>query len=175
MARSPEDVPRIAKEVDEMFRNAPAPTKTETEAAFNLSFINQLGNIKLFLLSIAGAVVFTIVLVSANTVAMTVRERIREIGVMKTLGFTSTAVLAMIVTESVALAMIGGLMGVGICLLVTQAMSDMLVVFFTGLTMPLWGIPVCLAAAFLIGLLSSVVPAALAAHMRITEALRHAG
>jgi putative ABC transport system permease protein len=174
-ARAPEDVSRISREVDEMFRNSPQPTKTESAAAFELSFVNQIGNIKLFLLSIAGAVVFTIVLVSANTVAMSVRERIREIGVLKTLGFTSSIVLVMIIIEAVAMAMLGGVLGVALCYAVTQAMHDMMVSFFTGFAMPLWGVPICLTAAALIGLLSSVVPASIAARTQITEALRHAG
>jgi putative ABC transport system permease protein len=174
-ARSTEDVSRIARTVDEMYRNAPQPTKTESAAAFELSFVNQLGNIKLFLISIAGAVVFTIVLVSANTVAMSVRERIREIGVLKTLGFTSSIVLGMIIVEAVAMALLGGLLGVGLCYLVTQGLRDMMVSFFTGFAMPLWGVPICLAAAALIGFCSSVIPASIAARTRITEALRHAG
>jgi putative ABC transport system permease protein len=166
---------RIAREVDEMYRNAPQPTKTETAAAFELSFVNQLGNIKLFLLSIAGAVVFTILLVSGNTVAMSVRERIREIGVLKTLGFTSSAVLTMIVVEAVAMALLGGVLGVALCFAVTQAMRDMMVSFFTGFVMPVWGIPLCLAAAVLIGFCSSIIPASIAARTEITEALRHSG
>ena len=174
-ARSTEDMARIAREVDEMYRNAPQPTKTETAAAFELSFVNQLGNIKLFLLSIAGAVVFTILLVSGNTVAMSVRERIREIGVLKTLGFTSSAVLTMIVVEAVAMALLGGVLGVALCFAVTQAMRDMMVSFFTGFVMPVWGIPLCLAAAVLIGFCSSIIPASIAARTEITEALRHSG
>ncbi len=172
---TPEDAPRVASSVDEMFRNSPQPTKTETEAAFQLSFVNQIGNIKLFLLSIAGAVVFTIVLVSANTVAMTVRERINEIGVLKTLGFTSSSVLAMIIAESVAMALLGGLVGVGLCYLFLLALADVMVQFFSGFVLPMWGVALCLAAAILIGLGSSVVPATLAARTKITDALRHTG
>jgi putative ABC transport system permease protein len=174
-ARSTDDVARISHEVDEMYRNAPQPTKTESAAAFELSFVNQLGNIKLFLLSIAGAVVFTIVLVSANTVAMSVRERIREIGVLKTLGFTSSIVLGMIIVEAVAMALLGGVLGVGLCFLVTQGMRNVMVNFFSGFVMPLWGIPICLGAAALIGLCSSIIPATIAARTQITEALRHVG
>jgi putative ABC transport system permease protein len=174
-AAGAEDVPRIAREVDEMFRNAPQPTKTESAAAFELAFVNQIGNIKLFLLSIAGAVVFTILLVSGNTVAMSVRERIREIGVLKTLGFTSSVVLAMIIVEAIAMALLGGVLGVAFCFLVTQTMRNVMVSFFSGFVMPLWGIPICLAAAALIGLLSSVIPATIASRTQITEALRHTG
>lgn len=175
LCESEEAVPRVAREIDEMFRNSPQQTKTETESAFQLSFVNQLGNIKLFLLSIAGAVVFTILLVSGNTVAMSVRERIKEVGVLKTLGFTSPAVLALIVSESVFLAMLGGLVGVGGAYLVTQAMADIMVSFFSGFVLPLWGVPICVAVAVLIGFLSSIVPATIAARTTITDALRHTG
>jgi putative ABC transport system permease protein len=173
--RSTEDVSRIAREVDGMFRNAPEPTKTESAAAFELTFVNQLGNVKLFLLSIAGAIVFTILLVSGNTVAMSVRERIREIGVLRTLGFTRRTVLAMIVAEAVVMALMGGALGVLLCLVATHGLEDMMVGFFTGFALPLWGVPICLGAAVLIGLCSSVIPASLAARTEITEALRHAG
>lgn len=87
-ANSADDVPRIAKAVDDTFDNAPAPTKTESEREFQLSFASFVGNLKLFLLLICGAVTFTILLVSANTISMSVRERVREVGILKTLGFT---------------------------------------------------------------------------------------
>ena len=80
---SPDDAGRISKEVDETFRNAPDQTRTESEKAFQLGFISMMGNVKMFLLSICAAVTFTIILVSANTMAMSVRERIREVGVLK--------------------------------------------------------------------------------------------
>ncbi len=173
--RSTDDASRVAREIDEMFRNAPEPTKTETEAAFALSFVEQLGNIKLFLMSIAGAIAFTIVLVSANTVAMTVRERIGEIGVLKTLGFRDGALLTMILGEAVLMALVGGSLGVALAFGVTQAMANVMVTFLAGFTMPLWGVPVCLAAALSIGLGSALVPAVPAVRINITDALRHAG
>jgi putative ABC transport system permease protein len=158
-----------------MFRNSPEPTKTETESAFELGFVNQLGNIKMFLLVIAGAVTFTIMLVSANTVAMSVRERTREIGVMKTLGFTANAVLALVIVEAVSLALIGGILGVGLAYVTTQAMADVVITFFTGFGMPIWGVPICLAVAAVIGVASSIVPALIASRTQITDALRHTG
>ena len=81
-----EEAGRVSRTIDEMFRNAPQPTKTETEKAFMLSFISMIGNIKLFLLSIATALIFTIVLVNANSVAMSVRERMREVAVLEDSG-----------------------------------------------------------------------------------------
>ena len=134
-----------------------------------------MGNIKLFLLSIAGAIVFTIMLVSANTMAMSVRERIREVGVLKTLGFTSPMVLALILGEALVLAFVGGVLGVAGALAASGALEKAAAGFFAGFSMPMWGVPVCLAAALVIGLVSSLVPALSASHSKITEALRHTG
>ena len=169
----PAIAPQVADRIDDMFRNSPEPT--ETESAFQLSFINQMGNIKLFLLSIAGAIVFTIMLVSANTMAMSVRERIREVGVLKTLGFTSPMVLALILGEALVLAFVGGVLGVAGALAASGALEKAAAGFFAGFSMPMWGVPVCLAAALVIGLVSSLVPALSASHSKITEALRHTG
>ena len=173
--RSAEDAPRVAAAVDEMFRNAPEPTKTETEAAFQLGFVNQMGNIKLFLLSIAAAIVFTMLMVSANTVAMSVRERTREIGVLKTLGFRRRSVMGLVLGEAVAIALLGGAVGVAITVAVTSAMQDIMVQWFTGFTLPLWGIGVCFAMALVVGLGSSAIPALIAARTTICDALRHTG
>jgi putative ABC transport system permease protein len=175
LARSAGDVPRIAQAVDEMFRNSPEPTKTETEDAFQQSFVEQIGNIKLFLMCIAGAVMFTIILVSANTMAMSTRERIQEIGVLKTLGFTAPVILTMIVSEAVLISAAGGLLGAGLSYVATQALGNLIVGFVAGFIMPLWGVPVCLAVALMIGFFSSVVPATLASKTKIADALRHTG
>jgi putative ABC transport system permease protein len=178
MAESAEAIPGIAKQVDEMFRNSDRQTKTESERAFQLSFVAQLGNIKLFLLSICGAVVFTILLVSGNTMAMSVRERVKEIGVLKTLGFTNGKVLSMIIAESVIMAMTGGLIGCALAYLFCVAINQIgfvRLVFFAGITMPPSVLAVSLMVTFLIGFLSSVVPAANASRVPITDALRHAG
>src|SRR5207302_5347075 len=121
---TPEDVPRVAKAIDEEFRNAPRPTKSESERAFQLGFIGMLGNIKAFIMSICLAVVFTILLVSANTMAMSIRERTREVAVLKTLGFTRNSILGLFVGEAVSLSLIGGLIGSTLCFLVVTAMSS---------------------------------------------------
>ncbi len=124
---------------------------------------------------IAGAVVFTIILVSANTMAMSTRERIQEIGVLKTLGFTAPIILTMIVSEAMLISAVGGMLGAGLSYVATQALGDLIVGFFAGFIMPLWGVPVCVAVALLIGFFSSVVPATLASKTKITDALRHSG
>ena len=174
-AVSPEEAPSVAAAIDEMFRNSPEPTKTETESAFLLSFISQMGNVKVFLLSIAGAIVFTIILVSANTMAMSVRERFREVAVLKTLGFRSGTVLGVILGEAALLSLAGGLLGIGLAWATINVMETAMVGFFSGFRLPPWGVPVCLGAALLIGVVSSLAPAITASRMRITEALRHTG
>src|SRR5207302_10616165 len=113
LARSTEDVPRIEKAVDEQFSNSPVQTKTETESAFSLSFVAFLGNIKAFLLSVCAAVTFTIVLVSANTIAMSVRERVREVGVLKRLAFPRGGSRGSISAGAVPIPWWGAVPGVG--------------------------------------------------------------
>ncbi len=110
-ADSAEDVPRLMDAIDGMFRNSDAETKTETEQAFNLSFVSMLGNVKLLLNAISAAVVFTILLVAGNTMAMSIRERTGEVAVLKTLGYRRNTILFLLVGESAAIALLGGAFG----------------------------------------------------------------
>ena len=173
--RSAEDAPRVAAAIDEMFRNAPEPTKTETEAAFQLGFITQMGNVKLFLLSIAAAIVFTMLMVSANTVAMSVRERTREIGVLRTLGFRRRSVMGLVLGEAVVIALLGGVVGVVLTVTVTAALAGTTVQWFSGFELPTWGVGVCFAMALVVGLGSSAIPALVAARTHTCDALRYTG
>jgi putative ABC transport system permease protein len=179
LADSPDDVPRIAKTVDDMFANASPPTKTESEQQFALSFLWFLGNIKLYLMSICAAVTFTILLVSGNTMAMSVRERIKEVGVLKTLGFTNDAILGMIIGEAMTIALIGGLIGLVLAFFLTILMGRSAGNFGIGglqhlsLT-PLTAVTSLAVAAF-IGLVSSFVPAWNAARTNILDSLRFSG
>lgn len=174
LADSPESVPRIAMEVDGMFRNSPVETKTESERAFELSFLAYLGNVKLFLLSICGAVTFMILLVSGNTVAMSVRERVREVGVLKALGFTGGNIFAIILGESVLIALAGGVLGLalagGVCLLLQQTPATF--VDLKALTLPPSVTTIGLLLAILVGVISSVIPAWTASRRSIVESLR---
>ncbi len=119
-----------------------------------------MGNVKMFLLSICGALTFTILLVSANTMAMSVRERIREIGILKTLGFTSDAILGIILGESVVIALIGGVLGLllagSICTLIAQAPT--LYADMKSLAVNSWVAAIGLGLA-LIGVVSCSIPA----------------
>jgi putative ABC transport system permease protein len=174
LADSPESVPRIAREIDEMFRNSDRQTKTESERAFQLSFVSLIGNVKFFLLSICSAVVFTILLVSANTMAMSVRERIKEVGVLKTVGFTNGKILAMIVAESVIIALVGGFLGCLLAFLASLGLRNVQLLF-GGFQMPPVVLGISMATSAAIGLLSSIIPAMSASRVPITESLRHIG
>ena len=174
LADSPQSVPRIAQTVDEMFRNATQQTKTDTEKAFELSFLSYLGNVKLFLLSICGALTFTILLVSANTMAMSVRERVREVGILKTLGYTPGAILGIILAEAVTIALIGGVIGLGLASLICGALRQSPTTFvdLKALEIPVSVGALCLLVAALVGLLSCAVPAWSASRRSIIDSLR---
>ena len=178
LADSPEDVPKIAKTVDAMFENSSPQTKTESEQQFALSFVSFLGNIKLFLLSICAAVTFTILLVSGNTMAMSVRERIKEVGVLKTLGFTNEAILGMIIGEALCIALAGGIIGLILAAVITTGVTKAgaaAMLQISSLTLTPFTILVSLGVALLIGLISSFVPAWNAARTNILDSLRYTG
>lgn len=174
LAKSAADVPKIQAAVDESFHSSPQPTKTETEKAFQLGFLAMLGNVKAFILSICGAVVFAILLVSANTMAMSIRERTREVAVLKTLGFTRQTVLSLFVGEAVVLALIGGIAGslVAFLLGVGAAKAGG---FAGALKVEPATMLVAWAAAALMGFFSALVPAYHASRLGIVEGLRHIG
>ncbi|HUA62026.1 MAG TPA: FtsX-like permease family protein [Verrucomicrobiae bacterium] len=167
---------RIAEAIDAEFHNSTAQTKTESEQAFTVGFLALLGNVKMFMIAIAGAVTFTILLVSANTMAMSVRERVREIGVLKTLGFTRGTVLGLILGEACGISVAGGLIGYLISMLLMQAVAKSPFGGFLPAMQP-FELPVALTAigiAGFIGLISSLVPAIGASRLSIVEALRSA-
>ncbi len=174
LADSPQNVPKVAQAIDETFRNADRPTKSESEHAFQLGFIGMLGNIKAFIMSICLAVVFTILLVSANTMAMSIRERTREVAVLKTLGFTRNSILGLFVGEAVSLAVVGGLIGSLLCFFIVGAMASQ-GGMFTGMKVTLITILVALLIAAVVGFASSFIPSYHAAKVNIVDGLRHIG
>jgi putative ABC transport system permease protein len=177
LADSPQKVPEVAKAIDDMFRNSDRPTKSESEKAFNLDWIAMLGNVKGFILSICAAVVFATLLVSANTMAMSIRERTREVALLKTLGFTRGTVLALFMGESVSLAAVGGLLGsiAASGLVYMMARSPQMGLLLTGVTINLPTMLVAVLVGATVGLVSSFVPAFNASRGNIVEGLRHIG
>jgi putative ABC transport system permease protein len=175
LADSPGDVSRIASAVDDIFHNSPQPTKTESEKAFGLEFVAMLGNVKAFILMICSAVVFATLLVSANTMAMSIRERTREVAVLKTLGFTRQSVLGLFVSEAVALAVAGGVIGVALAYFLIYSVSHSPYMSFYNLkvTVGMWA--AALFVSGLVGLVSSLVPSYHASQVNIVDGLRHIG
>ena len=172
LAATADDVPRIAKAIDTMFDNSPYPTRTESEKEFGRSFLAFLGNVKLFLAAICAAVTFTILLVSANTVAMAVRERTREMAILRTLGYTPGEILQLVLGESVLISLLGGCAGLGIGLLLAKGMQSS-GFGFQGIK---WqGASIVLGMAALVGLVAALVPALIASRKNVVESLRFTG
>ncbi len=167
----------VAKVIDALFENSERQTKTETEAAFRAGFVSLSGNLALLLNGIGLAVSFTILLVTGNTMSMAVRERRREIAVLKTLGFGSRLVMALILVESLILGLLGGAVGLGLGALMIRILPKLPLIGDAVAQFPNLGLSSQIAAlgfaiALMIGLLAGLVPALSAYRARITEALR---
>ena len=171
---SPDAAPQIVQTIDSMFRNSPQQTKTETERQFELSFLAFLGNVKVFLASICAAITFTVLLVCGNTMAMSVRERVKEVGVLKTLGFTNGKILSILMGESVVISLAGGVLGAGLTMALCSAIRNGPSSFgdVSRLSTPPWLLLSCLVIAAAIGLISSFIPAWSASRQSILRALR---
>jgi putative ABC transport system permease protein len=176
LAASPADVSGVASAVDDMFRNSPQPTKAESEKAFGLEFVAMMGNVKAFILVICMAVVFATLLVSANTMAMSIRERTREVAVLKTLGFTRRSVLSLFISEAVALALAGGLIGTALAYVLVYGLthSPQFISFFPMKVTPGMWVVAAFIAGF-VGLMSALVPSYHASKVNIVDGLRHIG
>jgi putative ABC transport system permease protein len=174
---SSSQAPAIAKAVDTTFENSDAETKTETEQAFLASFIAQAGNM-VFLLNFVGlAVAFTILLVTANTMSMAVRERRTEIAVLKTLGFPSRLVLSLILGEALTLGVAGGVLGVGLASALISNLSKIPGLGAALQTFPNLGLnpkvtTMTFIAAAALGLSAGLAPAVTAFRSNITSMLR---
>lgn len=177
LAQSAEDGPAIAQQIDSLFRNAQVQTRTESESAFAASFVNFLGNVKLYLFMISAAITFTILLVCGNTVAMSVRERVREVGIMKTLGFTNGEVLGMILGEATVISLLGGFFGCVVAWLLCRGVAANAGGFanLEGMTLSPWMWVAVIAAAVVMGTAAAIVPALGASRTEIVEAMRYSG
>jgi putative ABC transport system permease protein len=161
----------LAQQFDEMFANSSAETKTTTEKGFVESFANQIGDIGAIMIAILSAVLFTMLLVVANTMAQAIRERTSELAVLKTLGFSNTAIVSVVLAESIAIALVGGALGLGLAWLFVQQgdpTTGMLPVF----TLPGRDIVTGTWLMVALGLLAGALPAVQAMRLRITDALR---
>jgi putative ABC transport system permease protein len=169
---NPDDSPRIAKAIDAEFANSPNETKTETESAFAANWVKQFGNIQFLIGSIGSVVFFTLLLVTGNTMAISVRERTSELAVFKAIGFSDRAVLFFVLAEALAIALFGGLLGIlGAIILVPalgKALAGLLPSIVLAPSMLLFG----LALAIAVGFASGVIPGVSAMRLRVVNALR---
>jgi len=173
LAHSADDVPRIAQAIDSIFINTDAPTKTESEREFAMSFEAMMGGVKQFMYGIMGAITFSLLLVMANTMAMTVRERTKEVGTLKALGFQRGTIAGLFLGEALLVTTISALIGIGVAMLLFSSID-------LGLYIPNFQtfVPTgsTLAFAFLVSLLVGIVSVSYSAFrvsgMTIAEALR---
>jgi putative ABC transport system permease protein len=168
----PGDAPRVAKAIDDMFANSPYETKTETESAFAAGWVKQFGNIEFLILSIGVVVFFTLLLVTGNTMAISVRERTGELAVLKAIGFTDRSVLFFVLSEALLIALFGGLIGLALAIFAVPLIAAGL----NGLLPPLVLSYTILAAglgfALIVGAASGLLPGVGAMRMRVVDALR---
>jgi len=165
------DSVQVARAIDEAFANSAWETRTQTEAAFMASFVEQMGNIEFLMGAIGTVVFFTLLLVTGNTMAIAVRERTGELAVLKTVGFGDRAVLVLVMAESLLLAFLGGALGIGLAKAFTlrgDPTNGMLVSFY----LPPWGIAAGATLALAVGLLAGLLPAVAAMRLQVVEALR---
>lgn len=169
-----EDIPQVLSAINKAFENTSAEVRAETERTFQLSFMSMWGNIKTLIHSICSVVVFTLIVVSASTMSMAVRERFRELAILKAVGYKRREIFTFILAESFGLAAVGALLGVGgAYFLFTYAdigkfTADMFVIF--EVTPRIMG-QACLVAAAL-GIISAIAPAISVARMSVVEGLK---
>jgi putative ABC transport system permease protein len=166
----PDRADEVAKAVDALFANSTNETKTQTEKAFAQGFARQFGDIGLIVTSILGAVFFTILVLTGNTMAQAVRERIPELAILKTLGFSDRAVLGLVVAEALLLIVLGGLLGLGLAAAAISAVQAVLAgigVQGVSLSVVLMGVAIMVVLGLCVGL----PPAIRAMRLRVVDAL----
>jgi len=171
---SAEAMPGVIKRINDSFANSSAEVRAESERAFQLSFISMWGNIKVLVTSVASVVVFTLVLVSASTMSMAIRERFRELAILKALGFRRRELFAFILAESFGLAVVGGLVGIGGAFLLytygdIAKMTQGVFITFE-VTPRILGFSALIATA--LGIIASLLPSLSAARMSVVDGLK---
>jgi putative ABC transport system permease protein len=173
----PKKIVDVAAAIDEEFANSQAETKSESEAAMIQGFVQQIGDIGTIVTGILSAVFFTIMLVAGNTMAQSVRERTQEIGVLKALGFSNNLVLGVVLGESLAIAVLGGLLGLlgGVAIVTMLAQVPQLQIYFPVLFVPGRDLLIGAMCAVALGFVAGILPAVQAMRLRLADALRREG
>jgi putative ABC transport system permease protein len=168
----PDQAAQVARAIDQKFANSPFETKTDTEKAFQSTFVSMFGNINLLLGSIALAVVITTLFVAGNTMAMSVRERTMEIAVMRTLGFQSTAIFLLIAGEGLLMSIGGGLIGALLARLLVNPNFFPTGGFIPEVSVSNLNVAIGVGLSALIGIVAGLIPATMASRLKIVDALR---
>lgn len=169
---NPEDAPRIGKAIDTQFENSPNETKTEAESAFAANWVKQFGNIQFLIVTIGAVVFFTLLLVTGNTMAISVRERTSELAVLKAIGYSDRAVLFFVLTESLVIALVGGLLGLLLAVAFTPVLATALASMLPNLVLPASVLALGLVVALVVGVAAGLLPGIGAMRMRVVNALR---
>lgn len=173
LANTADDVPRVSQAVDSLFINTDAPTKTESERDFAISFETMMGGVKQFMYGIMAAITFSLLLVMGNTMAMTVRERTREVGMLKALGFQRWTIAKLFVGEALFVTTLGALIGIGGAILIFKSVDLSLYIPNFQSFVPTWQ---TLLAAFVVSIFVGISSVTYSAYrvsgMTIAEALR---
>jgi putative ABC transport system permease protein len=167
----PSQAARVSQEVDALFENSTAPTKTETEKAFQASFVTMWGNVGGLVQAIGTAVFFAILLVAANTMMMAARERVGEVAVMKTLGFQDGTLFGIVLGEAITISVVGGAMGLSLARF-TVGSARMIQSVIPGFAIGAGTVAFGVVLAVVLGTLTGVVPAWQASRLSVVEALR---
>jgi putative ABC transport system permease protein len=169
---TPDSAVRVAKTIDDEFANSPFETRTQTESAFAAGWVKQFGNIQFLIVSIGIVVFFTLLLVTGNTMAISVRERTPELAVFKAIGFSDRAVLFLVLAESLVIAVIGGILGLLLAMVavpgLAKALNGLLPALILAKSILLLGLGVAVA----VGVISGLIPGISAMRMRVVDALR---
>jgi len=170
--KDPSRAAEVAKLVDQEFENSTAETKTEPEGAFVQAWAKQIGNIVFIVSAILIAVFFTILLVTGNTMAQTVRERTGEFGVLKAIGFTNGQVLSLVLAESCLISLLGGAMGLGLACLIVPSVAGKLSGLLPLLLFPTRDLFIGIGLSLVLGLVTGIFPALQAMRLRVADSLR---
>ena len=172
--KAAEDMPRVIAAINQAFANTSAEVRAETERAFQLGFISMWGNIRLLVTLVSSAVVFTLLLVTASTMSMAIRERFRELAILKALGYRRRELFAFILAESFGLAMAGALIGVGgaYALFTYGDVAKMTNGIFVQLEVTLKIVGIGALVAALLGILASILPSLAVARMSVVDGLK---
>jgi putative ABC transport system permease protein len=169
---NPDESVRIAKAIDSEFANSPYETKTETESAFAANWVKQFGNIQFLIVTIGTVVFLTLLLVTGNTMAISVRERTSELAVFKAIGFSDRAILFFVLAESLLIAVVGGLLGLLFAVVAIPALTRVLSGMLPNLVLAPSILALGLLTALVVGLASGLLPGLGAMRMRVVNALR---